>query len=226
MPGTSATHSKDQLGAVVLCGGRSQRMGFDKASLPFGENTFLDEVIKHVEPAVGKIVLVGNSQQNLESFPVHTSNERIAITFDEQNGFGPLEGIRAGLKILSHRFNYAFVTSCDVPLLCTDLIPFLFSKIDKHEALIPVDTSLNRVYGLTAIYHTALHSSIAKLIDNNDLRVSDLATHFDTKLIDMNELKAVDPELNSFLNINCLDDYRRLLECQLLKIPAQFRETE
>ena len=213
----------DQLGAVVLCGGRSQRMGYDKASLPFGKSTFLEEVINRVRPAVGPIVLVGNAKQDLRSFDFKNRTSRIQLAFDRISKSGPLEGIRVGLQKLQETCSLAFVTSCDVPLLNTELIPFLLARIDDHEAVIPFDPESDRVFGMTAVYRTEVHDKILQLVRDGELKVSGLAESLDSNRIDINELRTVDPTLQSFLNINRLEDYRQLLSSQSLEIPARFQ---
>lgn len=226
MSQTNLHNHPGQLGAVVLCGGRSQRMGFDKASLPFGESTFLEQVINRVQPAVGPIVLVGNAKQDFQSFNFENRDSNIKLAFDQVPDSGPLEGIREGLQALETTCSFAFVTSCDVPLLHTELIPFLLSMIDQHEAVIPIDPATGRVFGMTAVYRTRVHKQISRLVRNNDLRVSRLAEALDSKRIDINELKSVDPGLQSLFNINRLADYRQLLHSQSLEIPVRFLDGE
>lgn len=226
MSKTVLNHQPNQLGAVVLCGGRSRRMGFDKASLPFGETTLLGQVIQGVTPAVGPIVLVGNARQDLRSFKFENRDAMIKFAFDHVADSGPLEGIRVGLQQLELQCPFAFVTSCDVPLLHTDLIPLLFSMIGRHEAVIPVDPRTGRVFGMTAVYRTRVHNQISQLVDGNDLKVSRLAEVLDCRRIDIHLLKSVDPTLESFLNINRLEDYRQLLHNQSLEIPVRFLEGE
>ncbi len=55
----------DRRGALVLCGGRSTRMGRDKASLPFGEETMLERVVHRLEDHVAEIVVVARPGQDL-----------------------------------------------------------------------------------------------------------------------------------------------------------------
>ncbi len=226
MPNTHFLQQPDQLGAVVLCGGRSRRMGFDKASLPFGESTFLEQVIKRIQSAVGRIVLVGNAKQDLRSFDYLNQFPKILLAFDQAPDSGPLEGIRVGLQELESSCSHAFVTSCDVPLLKTELIPFLASRMGQHEAIIPMDPKTDRVFGMTAVYRTVVHQQIARLVSHNDLKVSRLADVLDAQKIDVAELKLVDPELQSLFNVNRREDYRQLLQSQSLEIPPRFRDGE
>src|SRR5258705_12870502 len=99
-------------GAIVLCGGKSTRMGSPKALLPFGPETMLQRVIRILADVVSPIVVVSAIDQQLPQLPPDA-----IVTRDEREGRGPLEGLGAGLKALPIDIECAYVTSCDVPLL-------------------------------------------------------------------------------------------------------------
>ena len=193
------------LGAVVLCGGQSSRLGVDKQELVFAGKTFLETIVAALAPVTQKIVLVGNVDPERHQLP-----DSVSIAHDELDGKGPLEGIRVGLKFLSNDCQYAFVSSCDVPLLTGKLVGFLFAQMNDRDAIVP--TKGDRRYGMTAIYRTSLHTAIAKRIQQNLLRVCDLADGFDVVNLDADALRIVDPELDTLTNINSAADYVRLLE--------------
>ncbi len=205
----------DVMGAIVLCGGQSTRLGIDKTELIFRDQTFLELVVQQVSKVAKHVVLVGRI--NSES---HHLAENIISLQDERDGLGPLEGIRVGLKCLADRnIPLAFVTSCDVPLLKPELIRFLISQRCERSAIVPVDGA--RVYGMTAIYETELHSRIEERLENKQLRVSELADAFDARKVPVNELKDVDPNLDSMTNINSAQDYQALLDRFQLTCPPE-----
>lgn len=201
---TTETRSPS-LGAVVLCGGQSSRLGVDKKELIFGGKTFLETIVQALTSVTQQIVLVGNVDPNR-----HQLSDSVSITQDKRANKGPLEGIHVGLKTLASDCDYAFVSSCDVPLLTGDLVEFLFARMGNRDAIVP--TKGPRKYGMTAIYHTKLHASIDQRIQQNKLRVCDLAEGFDVANIDAEALRVVDPELDTLTNINSADDYFRLLK--------------
>ena len=192
------------LGAVVLCGGKSSRLGIDKQELVFAGKTFLETIVSALVPVTQRIVLVGNVAPDRHQLP-----ESVLIVQDELDDKGPLEGIRVGLKNLASDCEYAFVSSCDVPLLTGALVEFLFTQLDDHDAIVP--TKGDRRYGMTAIYRTSLHTSIQERIEQNKLRVCNIADGFDVANIDAEALRCVDPELDTLTNINSAADYLRLL---------------
>ncbi len=115
------------LGAIVLCGGKSTRLGIDKTQLIFHGQTFLERVVSQVEQVCHPVVLVGDAD-----FSQHQLPPNVQWATDEHPNCGPLEGIRVGLAKLASQVDFAFVTSCDVPLIDPQLIRFLFHKISDR----------------------------------------------------------------------------------------------
>ena len=97
---------------IVLCGGKSTRMGVPKATLPFGPETMLQRVVRLLGTVVAPIVAVAAREQTLPDLP-----PGVLVTRDEREAKGPLEGLRAGLAALPAEVDSAYITSCDVPLL-------------------------------------------------------------------------------------------------------------
>src|SRR5438046_5450942 len=95
-------------GGIVLCGGRSTRMGVPKATLPFGSETMLQRVVRLLEAVVAPIIVVAAREQALPELP-----DRVVVARDEREQQGPLEGLRAGLSALPESVELAYVTSCD-----------------------------------------------------------------------------------------------------------------
>ena len=189
----------------MLCGGQSSRLGIDKQELVFEGKTFLETIVLALQPIASRIVLVGNVNPDR-----HQLTDSVLVTQDQRSGKGPLEGIRVGLEALSNDYEYAFVSSCDVPLLTGDLVEFLFARMSGADAIVP--TKGPRRYGMTAIYRTQLHTAIGQRIQQNKLRVCNLAEGFKVTNIDAEELRVVDPELDTLTNINSVEDYFRLLK--------------
>src|ERR1700687_6334882 len=104
-------------GGIVLCGGKSTRMGSPKALLAFGSETMLQRVVRLLGTVVSPIVVVAAREQSLPKLP-----DDVTVTRDEREQRGPLEGLRAGLRALPDSVDVAYITSCDVPLLVPGLV--------------------------------------------------------------------------------------------------------
>ncbi len=94
------------ISAIVLAGGKSARMGRDKAVLPFGGERLIDRVISALQDLFSDILVVC-SRPDLALPP------SIRLVADEQPGLGPLMGILSGLKASATDMN--FVMACDIP---------------------------------------------------------------------------------------------------------------
>ena len=130
---------------IVLCGGRSTRMGSPKALLPFGPETMLQRVVRLLGGVVSPIVAVAAPGQDLPALP-----DNVIITRDEREGLGPLEGLRAGLSALPADVEVAYVTSCDVPLLVPAFVSEMLTLARGYDiAVMDID---GFAHPLSAVY--------------------------------------------------------------------------
>src|SRR5690349_8191530 len=122
-------------GGIVLCGGKSTRMGTSKALLPFGPETMLQRVVRLLREVVSPIVVVTAADQPLPPLPGD-----VILARDEREARGPLEGLRAGLKALPAQCEAAYVTSCDVPLLVPGFVSEMIRRAEGHDiAVVEID---------------------------------------------------------------------------------------
>src|SRR6476660_5996097 len=132
-------------GGIVLCGGKSTRMGTSKALLPFGPETMLQRVVRLLSGVVSPIVVVAAVDQELPPLP-----SDVIVTRDERESRGPLEGLRAGLKALPESVAAAYVTSCDVPLLVPGFVRQMLDLARDHDiAVMEID---GLTHPLSAVY--------------------------------------------------------------------------
>jgi molybdopterin-guanine dinucleotide biosynthesis protein A len=189
-------------GAVVLCGGRSTRMGRDKASLPFGDETLLQRVIRIVSASVADVVVVARAGQDLPALP-----RDVRIVRDELDDRGPLGGLGPGLR--ASRAEAVFATGCDAPFLGPALVDLLFERLGEGDAAV-AETD-GRPHPLCAVYRTRIASVVDRLVADDRLRASDLAGLVPTVRVTEDELRAVDPDLASFVNCNTPEAYAAAL---------------
>jgi molybdopterin-guanine dinucleotide biosynthesis protein A len=199
---------KDEMrqGAIILCGGRSSRMGRDKATLPFGPESMLQRVARLVSDIVPRrnIVVVAAPGQELPVLP-----PEIQIARDERQDRGPLEGLAAGLRVLNDSVDAAYATSCDVPLLVPGFIAAMFEFLGEHDIAVPRDGEHH--HPLAAIYRTSVLKNVQRLLDADRLRPRFLFDDVKTREVTMDELRSVDPKLSTLENLNRPDDYRAAL---------------
>src|SRR3984885_9950006 len=93
---------------IVLCGGKSTRMGGPKATLPSAPETILQRAVRLLGTVVSPIVAVAAREQLLPELP-----EGVIVSRDEREAKGPLEGLRAGFRALPDSVDLAYATRCD-----------------------------------------------------------------------------------------------------------------
>ena len=190
-------------GAIVLCGGKSTRMGTAKALLPFGPETMLQRVVRLLADVVSPIVVVAAVDQPLPDLP-----RQVIITRDEQEARGPLEGLRAGLKALPMDVESAYVTSCDVPLLEPAFVREMLDFASGYDiAVMEID---GFTHPLSAVYRRSVLPPVEDLLAANQLRPVFLFDRVKTRRVRPAEITA-DPELRTLRNLNTADEYQQAL---------------
>jgi molybdopterin-guanine dinucleotide biosynthesis protein A len=188
------------IGAIVLCGGKSTRMGTPKAALPFGPESLLQRVVRLLGTVVSPIVVVAARGQILPELP-----EEIIVARDERDARGPLEGLRAGLKALPAHVDAAYVTSCDAPLLVTAFVERMIALLDGHDiAVMEID---GFAHPLSAVYRRGVLPHVEALLAADRLRPAFLFDAADTRRVRPEEMRALDPELRTLRNLNTREDY-------------------
>jgi molybdopterin-guanine dinucleotide biosynthesis protein A len=190
-------------GGIVLCGGKSTRMGSSKAMLPFGSETMLQRVVRLLGEVVSPIVVVAAVDQELPALP-----RDVVVARDEREARGPLEGLRAGLKALAPDVERAYVTSCDVPLLVPNFVRQMLDLAQAYDvAVMEID---GFTHPLSAVYRRATLPCIEDLLAQDRLRPVFLFESVKTRRVRPEEITA-DPDLRTLRNLNTRDDYERAL---------------
>lgn len=199
-PGPSAPRA-----GLVLCGGASRRMGSDKATLRFGDETLIERIVRIVAPEVDELWLVARDGQPVPA--LRSGRHEVAVARDPAEGLGPLAGVVAGLRAIES--DMAFVVSCDTPLLEPALVRRLFELAGGRTAAIPrVDGHL---VPTTAVYSRALLPAAESLLARGELRPRLLADEPGVRVVDEDALRGADPELVSLMDCDTPADYRALL---------------
>jgi len=179
-------------------------MGRPKLWLPFEKEVMLSRVVRIVTGAVSPVVVVAAVGQELPELPPGT-----LVTRDELADKGPLAGVAAGFVPLRETVDAVYVSSCDVPLLRTEFIRAIIEAIGTHELAMPFDGQ--HLHPLAGVYRMTVESRARRLLAEDRLSAQFLVEHSDARLIDVSELRAVDPSLESLKNVNTPDEYREAL---------------
>jgi molybdenum cofactor guanylyltransferase len=195
------------VGAIVLCGGRSVRLGRDKASLPCGSGeTMLQRVVRllgQVVPAQ-RIVCAAAPRQQLPPLPLG-----VRLVYDARPHAGPLAGLAAGLVALTDGIEAAFVTGCDAPLLVPALVRRMFELLADYEIAAPYDG--RRLHPLAAVYRIDVLPAVEAQLAGRDHSLVALLDKCRTRRVPTDELREVDPDMASLANCNTLEDYQAMV---------------
>jgi molybdopterin-guanine dinucleotide biosynthesis protein A len=185
---------------IVLCGGKSTRMGVPKATLPFGNETMLQRVVRILRTVASPIVVVAAREQSLPELPAD-----VIVTRDEREAQGPLEGLRAGMSALPDSIDIAYATSCDVPLLEPRFVTRMVELLGDHDiAVMEID---GFAHPLSAVYRRNTLPHIESLLAEGRLRPVFLFDRMHTRRVQREEMMSVDPQLRTLRNLNTKEDY-------------------
>jgi molybdopterin-guanine dinucleotide biosynthesis protein A len=189
-------------GAIILCGGKSSRMGRDKATLPFGPELMLQRIVRMMNDVVdlNKMVVVAAQNQALPELPEH-----VLIARDIHEYRGPLQGLATGLGALESRADAVYATACDVPLLVPALVDRMFEMLGDYEIAVPFDGEYH--HPLAAVYRPDVLAHVQRLLDAERMRPRFLFDEVRTREVPVEELRIIDPQLSTLENLNYEQDY-------------------
>ena len=193
-----------RIGGIVLCGGRSSRMGRPKAWLPFGDALMLPRVVRVLGEVVAPIVVVGAPGQDVPPLP-----PGVEIIRDPEEGRGPLQGLAAGLEALRGRADAAYLSSCDVPFLQPAFVRRMIDLLGDHSVCVPKVGEFH--HPLAAVYRVDVALVAARLLAENRPRPVFLFDAVPTRVVGPDELADVDPTFQSLRNLNSPEDYETAL---------------
>lgn len=188
------------LGGIVLAGGKSSRLGFDKALLRVNGQLLVQWLPERLAAQLRPVVLVVDRPQRY-AVPVR---QLVDATPDA----GPLAGIATGLQSLA--VPALFACACDMPLLRPSLLQRLCAALDGHDLVIPERGG--RLEPLCAVYAASCLPVILRLLRDRRLRANGVASEVRTHIVREPEWRDLDAEGDSFLNINTPADLVRMQE--------------
>ncbi|MEX2291226.1 MAG: NTP transferase domain-containing protein [Mycobacteriales bacterium] len=190
------------VGAVVLAGGRSSRMGSSKAGLEWHGSTLLRRVVGVLARGVdGPVLVVRAAGQQLPPIP-----PSVEVIDDAEQGRGPLQGLAAGLGALAGQAEAAFVCSTDLPFLHPAFVRRVTGALDSADIALPVVHGFRQP--LAAAYRTTLAQAALDLLAQDRARPAFLLEHAavrvldDAVLLEDARLRAGDPDLASVTGVN------------------------
>ncbi len=186
--------------AIILAGGHSTRFGQDKGLLQLAGKPLVRHVIEAVNSIVNDKIVVVSCKGQVDEY-VKATGSSVSIIVDRANGEGPLAGTLTGLE--ETRAEYSLLLSCDTPFVVRDILELLLELCRGRNACVPRWPN-GYVEPLQAVYRKepALQASKTALCAGS-LNVQSMLDRLQhVRYVSTLVLKQLDPELNSFFNVN------------------------
>ena len=187
--------NKTGLSAVILVG-RSTRMGRDKALLELDHQTFMDRLARELSICDEVFVCAPLGREYPDC--------RLRVIPDEQQGIGPMEGIRQSLRHAAA--DHVFICACDMPFVSREMIAYLSGCVSPDFDAC-VFRHGDRIHPLCGIYGKTALPAVQKLISEGRYRMMDLLSSIRTHYVEIAE-GGFPPE--TLDNINTPADYARI----------------
>ena len=187
--------------SIILAGGKSSRLGGNKALQAIGGKSLIQWVIDRVAILSTEIII---ATARGESVPC-SSAARIRTVADIYPGKGPLVGIHSGLVASSS--SRAIVVGCDTPFLSARLLEYMAQTSATFDVVVP--RIRDKVEPLCAVYSKNCVAPIRELIDQDEHKIVELFRMVRVRYIEEDEIDSFDPDHLSFFNINSQADLER-----------------
>lgn len=206
---TSPLQKSVPVTGVILAGGKSRRMGQNKALLPLGEASLIEHVIRRMRCVTDELLLITNA-------PTEYTHLGLPMYTDMIPDAGALGGIYTGLTHASH--DTVLCVACDSPFLVPNLLTYLVSVLDEYDAVMPytykAPPSDNKdapitLQTLCAAYSKRCLPIIELMLQESELRVHALQERANILTLAPEIWKTYDSEGHSFFNVNTPEDFEK-----------------
>lgn len=185
---------------LILCGGRSRRMGRQKAFLPYGGTTIVQHLLSMATEMFNEVYLVTNEPEDF----AHVCE---AVVKDILPHRGPLGGILSGLLVATNP--YAFVIACDMPLLTPRLIRQMAAK--RHDTDVLVLSHPGGIEPLLGLYSKNCIRPLEESLFAGQPNIHDFLSGLNVRVFEYRCNIQSASELPPYFNMNTPGDYSAVL---------------
>ncbi|MCX6003538.1 MAG: molybdenum cofactor guanylyltransferase [Chloroflexi bacterium] len=194
---------------IILAGGKSLRLGRNKAMEKIGGVPLIERVIRSLTPITNKLILVTGSDN--KSFSSIKAAELVADIYPDK---GPLGGIYTGLYYSGNVAN--IVVACDMPFLNISLLEHMTKLLPSFDAIVPRWPG-GQTEPLHAVYSISCLPVIRKHLENNQFSVTTFLKKMHVLHLNKRGFSSFDPEFLSFFNINTQADLDLAIKLMIKK---------
>jgi molybdopterin-guanine dinucleotide biosynthesis protein A len=188
---------KQNFTGIILSGGKSTRMGKNKAFIEIEGIPIIHRIHSLFERLFKEIIIVTEQKKLF-------SNLNARIYSDLIPNRGVLGGLYTGLFFSSFRFS--FCVACDMPYLKECIIRCLIRKTGNYDVVVP--KTEDGLQPLHALYSKNCLEPIKKNIEQRKCKIIDFYPMVKVKIVDEHEFLSMDPMRESFINVNTPEELR------------------
>ena len=184
--------------AIILAGGKSSRMGFDKQFLKIKEIRLMEIIIDKLKEEFEEIIIVTNKPDEYNEFQYKI----VSVIIKEK---GPLSGLQVGLKNATS--TYSYFIACDMPSVNLDYIRYMKEKIRETspKACVTKDED-GHIEVFNGFYSKELYENIKSQLSEDKRAVNALLKSVDTLYISSTKAKVYSPDYAMFKNLNTKEE--------------------
>ncbi|MHB1392366.1 MAG: molybdenum cofactor guanylyltransferase [Clostridia bacterium] len=191
--------------AIILAGGKSSRMGFDKQFLKLRDKYIIEMITEKLEKVFNEIIIVTGKPEEYVKYGYR-------LVEDEIKDFGPLAGIHVGLKSSGSVHNY--IVACDMPFINIKYLNYMMELINQHEGKVDgVITRLGEwIEPFNAFYSKSLLQKLEENIERGNKQINLLLQDSNVLYVSEAIAREFSPDWDMFTNVNTIKDYQGLME--------------
>ena len=193
--------------AVVLAGGKSQRFGQDKSQVKFQGKMLIDHILSEIIDQFNETLIVTNKKINF------MNSNKISITKDFKENLGPLGGVLSAMKWIktnNRKYNWISTFPTDTPFFTKKELKTFYEKIKINDSKLFFVKSQKTIHNIFGVWSLELINQLEIDLLAGKRKVEDWAKSVGVSIIEI-EYKSIDP----FFNINTkkdLDEALRIIK--------------
>ena len=190
--------NRQAITGIILSGGKSLRMGKDKAFIKVEGIPIIERIIDLFQRLFEETIIVTNQRENY----LHL---KATLYEDLLPNSGALGGLYTGL--FYSLFPYSFIVACDMPYLNAEVIHYLTGKMEGYDVVVP--KTEDGLQPLHAIYSKECITPLQRVLRERKTRIIDIYPYVRVRIVEAREIVPVDPDMESFININTPEELIR-----------------
>jgi len=186
------------LTVAVQAGGRSSRMGEDKALLQLDGIPLIERLLQRVSGLGDEILITTNRPQDYQYLGLRMAS-------DPEPGAGALHGLHTALK--AARGQTVLVLACDMPFVSRPLLEHMLQLAEAADLVVP--RRGGEYEPLHAVYSKGCLPALEAVLQQGEHRMISFFPSLNLHTVEQEEIDRLDPEGLSFFNVNTPEDLRK-----------------